>query len=56
MGYGAGPSVVKLFTLEWRDILFSEHKIHNANARGKKDRMVMLPYSIDNSLEIYKKL
>jgi site-specific recombinase XerD len=56
IGYGAGLRVSEIVTLEWRDILFSEHKIHIKNAKGKKDRMVMLPYSIVNSLEIYKKL
>jgi site-specific recombinase XerD len=43
-------------TLEWRDILFSEHKIHIKDAKGKKDRMVMLPYSIVSSLDHYRKL
>jgi site-specific recombinase XerD len=56
IGYGAGLRVSEIVTLEWRDILFSEHKIHIKNAKGKKDRMVMLPYSIVNSLEVYKKL
>lgn len=56
IGYGAGLRVSEIVTLEWRDILFSEHKIHIKNAKGKKDRIVMLPYSIVNSLEIYKKL
>lgn len=56
IGYGAGLRVSEIVTLEWRDILFSEHKIHIKNAKGKKDRMVMLPYSIVNSLEMYKKL
>ncbi|NRT16938.1 site-specific recombinase XerD [Flavobacterium sp. 28A] len=56
IGYGAGLRVSEIVTLEWRDILFLEHKIHIKNAKGKKDRIVMLPYSIVNSLEIYKKL
>jgi site-specific recombinase XerD len=43
-------------SLEWQDILFAEHKIHIKNAKGKKDRMVMLPYSIVNSLEYYRSL
>jgi site-specific recombinase XerD len=43
-------------TLEWRDILFSKHKIHIKDAKGKKDRMVMLPYSIVSSLDYYRKL
>ena len=40
--------------LKWSDILFAEHKIHIKNAKGMKDRMVMLPYSIVKTLEIYK--
>lgn len=56
IGYGAGLRVSEIVTLEWRDILFAEHKIHIRNAKGKKDRMVMLPYSIVSSLEYYRKL
>jgi site-specific recombinase XerD len=56
IGYGAGLRVSEIVTLKWVDILFTEHKIHLKNAKGKKDRMVMLPYSIVNSLELYKKL
>jgi hypothetical protein len=37
------------------NILFSI-KIHIKTPKGKKDRLVMLPYSIVNSLEMYKKL
>ena len=56
IGYGAGLRVSEIVNLEWRDILFTEHKIHIKNAKGKKDRMVMLPYSIVNSLDYYRKL
>ena len=56
IGYGAGLRVSEIVQLKWSDILFSEHKIHIKNAKGKKDRMVMLPYSIVQSLEIYKQL
>lgn len=56
IGYGAGLRVSEIVTLKWSDILFSEHKIHLKNAKGKKDRMVMLPYSIVQSLQIYKEL
>lgn len=56
IGYGAGLRVSEIVTLEWRDILFSEHKLHIKNAKGKKDRMVMLPYSIVSSLDHYRKL
>jgi len=56
IGYGAGLRVSEIVNLEWRDILFTEHKIHIKNAKGKKDRMVMLPYSIVDSLDYYRKL
>lgn len=56
IGYGAGLRVSEIVSLEWRDILFSEHKIHVKNAKGKKDRMVMLPYSIVSTLEYYRRL
>uniref|UniRef100_UPI00404AA530 tyrosine-type recombinase/integrase n=2 Tax=Flavobacterium sp. TaxID=239 RepID=UPI00404AA530 len=56
IGYGAGLRVGEIVTLKWGDILFEEHKIHVKNAKGKKDRMVMLPYSIVHSLQIYKEL
>lgn len=56
IGYGAGLRVSEIVQLKWSDILFNEHKIHIKNAKGKKDRMVMLPYSIVESLEIYKQL
>jgi site-specific recombinase XerD len=54
IGYGAGLRVSEIVNLKWDDILFAEHKIHVKNAKGMKDRMVMLPYSIVKTLEIYK--
>lgn len=56
MGYGAGLRVSEIVSLQWRDILFEEHKIHIKNAKGKKDRIVMLPYSIVQSLQHYRTL
>jgi site-specific recombinase XerD len=56
IGYGAGLRVSEIVHLKWQDILFSEHKIHISNAKGKKDRMVMLPFSIVESLDIYRQL
>lgn len=56
IGYGAGLRVSEIVSLKWSDILFQEHKIHIKNAKGMKDRMVMLPYSIVQSLELYKQL
>jgi site-specific recombinase XerD len=54
IGYGAGLRVSEIASLEWKDILFQEHKIHLKNAKGQKDRMVMLPISIIQSLKQYK--
>ena len=56
IGYGAGLRVSEIVELKWQDILFDEYKIHIKNAKGKKDRMVMLPFSIVESLKIYKQL
>lgn len=56
IGYGAGLRVSEIVSLRWSDILFEEHKIHVKNAKGKKDRMVMLPYSIVTSLQLYREL
>ena len=56
IGYGAGLRVSEIVQLKWSDILFEEQKIHIKNAKGKKDRMVMLPYSIVKSLQLYREL
>ena len=56
IGYGAGLRVSEIVHLQWQDILFTEHKIHIKNAKGKKDRMVMLPYSIVHSLEVFRQM
>ena len=56
IGYGAGLRVSEIVQLKWSDILFEEQKIHIKNAKGKKDRMVMLPYSIVTSLQLYREL
>ncbi len=56
IGYGAGLRLSEIVNLQWSDIHFEEYKIHIKNAKGKKDRMVMLPYSIVQSLLIYKEL
>ena len=42
--------------LKWADVLVAEHKIHVKAGKGNKDRMVMLPYCIIDSLEAYRKL
>ena len=56
IGYGAGLRVSEIVQLKWADILFDEQKMHIKNAKGKKDRMVMLPYSIVTSLHLYREL
>jgi integrase/recombinase XerD len=56
LAYGAGLRVGELVTLGWSDILFDEHKIHIKSGKGKKDRMVMLPYSLVMSLQAYRNL
>lgn len=56
IGYGAGLRVSEIVQLEWKDILFAEYKIHIKNAKGKKDRIVMLPLSIVQSLTIYRQM
>ncbi len=56
IGYGAGLRVSEIVQLKWNDILFDEQKIHIKNAKGKKDRLVMLPYSIVTSLQLYREM
>ncbi|MBD3723455.1 MAG: tyrosine-type recombinase/integrase [Flavobacteriaceae bacterium] len=56
VGYGSGLRVSEIVNLKWEDIYFEEQKIHIKNAKGKKDRMVMLPYSISQFLTNYSKL
>jgi site-specific recombinase XerD len=56
IGYGAGLRRSEIVTLKWADILFDEHKIHVKQAKGNKDRIVMLPYSIVAYLQDYRRL
>ena len=56
VGYGAGLRRSEIVALKWADILFDEHKIHVKQAKGNKDRMVMLPYSIVAYLRDYRNL
>jgi len=56
IGYGAGLRRSEIVALKWADILFAEHKIHVKQAKGNKDRIVMLPYSIVAYLEDYRRL
>lgn len=56
LAYGTGLRVGELVTLSWIDILFDEHKIHVKQGKGKKDRPVMLPYSVVAGLQAYRSL
>ncbi|MEX2380666.1 MAG: tyrosine-type recombinase/integrase [Vicingaceae bacterium] len=54
--YGAGLRVSEVVSLQWADIDFGEHKIHIKAAKGKKDRIVMLPYNVVCYLEDFMSL
>lgn len=56
LAYGAGMRVSEICNLCWSDIDFSEHKILVKSGKGKKDRHVMLPYSILSYFETYKSI
>ncbi|MGF7140743.1 tyrosine-type recombinase/integrase [Roseimarinus sediminis] len=56
IAYGAGLRLNEVITLKWEDVLLAEQKIHIKNGKGKKDRMVMLPYTLISMLEHYRAL
>jgi len=56
IGFGAGLRRSEIVSLKWEDILIDEHKIHVKQSKGKKDRIVMLPYSVVAYLGDYRKL
>jgi len=56
IGYGAGLRRSEIVSLKWADILFNEYKIHVKQAKGNKDRIVMLPYSIVAYLQEYRNI
>ena len=56
LAYGTGMRRGELVALKWEDVLFDEYKIHIRAGKGKKDRMVMLPYSIVAALLSYREL
>jgi len=56
LAYGTGLRRGELVSLKWEDVLFDEYKIHVRSGKGKKDRMVMLPYSIVAALQAYREL
>lgn len=56
LAYGAGLRVSEICNLKWAHLDFKEHKILVKSGKGKKDRIVMLPYSIVTYFETYKEL
>jgi site-specific recombinase XerD len=56
LAYGTGLRRGELVSLKWEDVLFDEYKIHVRSGKGKKDRLVMLPYSIVAALLSYREL
>jgi len=56
LAYGAGLRVSEICHLHWADIDFAEFKISVKSGKGKKDRQVMLPYSIVEYFKTYKEL
>lgn len=53
---GAGLRVSEAVSLRRADIDFTKHKIPIKSAKGKKDRMVMLPVTILKYLDAYRRL
>jgi site-specific recombinase XerD len=56
LAYGTGIRVSELVQLRWADVFFDEHKIHIKSGKGKKDRIVMLPFSVVAALQAYRSL
>lgn len=56
IGYGAGLRRGEIVELKWADILLEEHKIHVKQGKGKRDRIVMLPYALVEYLHNYRTL
>jgi len=54
LSYGAGLRLNEIVHLQWQDIFWEEHKILIKQSKGKKDRIVMLPYSLVEHLKTYK--
>lgn len=54
--YGSGLRISESINLQWQDIDFEQHKIHIKAAKGKKDRIVMLPYTLIQTLHNYKQM
>lgn len=56
LAYGAGLRVSEICALRWNNIDFDAHKIFVRSGKGKKDRIVMLPYSVLGYFKTYREL
>jgi len=56
LAYGAGLRVSEICNLRWSDLDFDSYKILVNSGKGKKDRLVMLPFSIIDYFKTYKEL
>ena len=54
LAYGAGLRVGEAVNLKWGDLLIAEHKIHVKEGKGKKDRILMLPYALIDLIKNYR--
>jgi len=52
LAYGAGLRISEVMSLKIRDLLFSEDMIHIKQAKGKKDRLSVLPDKLKKDLEV----
>jgi site-specific recombinase XerD len=50
IGYSSGLRVSEIINLKWEDIDFDRNLIHLKNAKGKKDRIVMLSQKVKEGL------
>ena len=56
LAYGAGLRVSEICNLRWSDLDFDSYKILVNSGKGKKDRLVMLPFSVVDYFKTYKEL
>lgn len=54
IAYGAGLRLGEIVRLRWEDIDFPGHRIFIQQAKGRKDRYAILPYSIIEYMQNYK--
>ncbi|MGO3708317.1 MAG: tyrosine-type recombinase/integrase [Mesonia hippocampi] len=56
LAYGAGLRVSEVCELQWQHIDKEKHQILIKSGKGKKDRLVMLPYAVIEYMDIYRSL